>query len=346
MQNEAMIAQLNDTLTGLKIDAECIGARQSRHFGFYDVKLGFKCRVKKLEGVAEEIALRIKSRTTPIVRPLRDQGIVRLQVVNSDAKVLDFASTYPLSKGKGMMPFLFGETDEGEVLWNDMTMNPHMLVAGSTGSGKSVFLHVLVANAVRTSRVRLYLVDPKGVEFAPYRHASMKNVVWNISQKYDETIYMLEGLIDEMEQRYAILQQEGFSSLEQAPWMFDKILVVIDEVADIILLDGRSKRFENLVVKLAQKSRAAGIYLTLATQRPSVDVLTGLIKANFEARLSFKVTSQVDSRVILDHSGAEHLVDRGDAIFKNRAFNSVRLQTAFVRPQDTVQYCVSNPHRL
>jgi len=180
------------------------------------------------------------------------------------------------------------------------------------------------------------------VEFAPYRKPQLKEFIPVIATSYDETILMLEGLVSQMEVRYNNLLRLGLQSIEQMRSPFDKIIVIIDEVADLILSDGRSHRFEELVVKLAQKSRAAGIYLVLATQRPSVDVLTGLIKANFEARLSCRVSSRVDSGVILDHAGAEHLCGRGDAIFKNRNHNSVRLQIAFTKPEDTINYLIKN----
>lgn len=340
MNSEILINQLNDTFAGLKLDAKCIDVRQHRHFCFYDVKLGLSCRVNKLQSLGNEIALRIKSKTTPITRILREKGIVRLQVVNGIPEPLDFVETYNKPKPQGLvMPFVFGETDEGEILWNDMAANPHMLVAGSTGSGKSVFLHTLMANAVRTPNLRIYLVDPKGVEFAPYTNLCMKRIVWQTAQHYAETIEMLNDLVQEMEERYEMLMELGCSSIDQAPWLFDKILVIIDEVSDIMMIDGRVKRFESLIVKLAQKCRAVGMYMVLATQRPSVDVLTGLIKANFEARLACRVSSRVDSQVILDHPGAEHLVGRGDAIFKNRVCDSVRLQIAYVKPQDTIEYC-------
>lgn len=341
--NHAMIENLNDAMVGFKIDAQCINAKTHRHFGFYDLHLGPKCQVSKIVKMANEIALKIRSKSIPIVKSIPEEGIVRLQVVLSSPEPIDFHSMYKNgNKPKGLLPFLFGETDDGKLLWNDISQNPHMLVAGSTGSGKSVFLHNLIANAARTPNTILMLADPKSVEFAPYRKPELQNFIPVISTSYDTTVRMLEGLVNEMENRYANLLRLQLQSIEQMKSPFDKIIVIIDEVADLILSDGRSHKFEELVVKLAQKSRAAGIYLVLATQRPSVDVLTGLIKANFEARLSCRVSSRVDSGVILDHPGAEHLMGRGDAIFKNRNHNSVRLQIAFVKPEDTISYLAKN----
>lgn len=337
--NSMMVEKLNDALVGFKIDAQCINARTHRHFGFYDLHLGPKCQISKIVKMSGEIALKIRSKSVPIVKSIPEEGIVRLQVAMSAPEPINFQAMYKSGdKPKGLLPFLFGETDDGKLLWNDISQNPHMLVAGSTGSGKSVFLHNLIANAARTPNTILMLSDPKSVEFAPYNRAELRDFIPVISTSYDATVHMLEGLVHEMENRYSNLLRLGLQSIEQMRSPFDKIIVIIDEVADLILSDGRSHRFEELVVKLAQKSRAAGIYLVLATQRPSVDVLTGLIKANFEARLSCRVSSRVDSGVILDHPGAEHLMGRGDAIFRNRNHNSVRLQIALATPEDTINY--------
>lgn len=340
-----MVQILNQALAGLHLDAKCIAARQHRHFAFYDVQLGNKCRITKLRNAAGDIALKIRSKSDPICKPMRDLGVVRLQVVNGDPAILNFQSNYNSSDAKvkgGMIPFLLGETDEGEFLWNDMAANPHLLVAGATGSGKSVFLHNLIANATKLDGLRLMLVDPKGVEFEPYRHPVLNDLVCQITNDYTQTCDMLEALVEEMETRYQALKLAKLSSIEQEPDIFDKFLVIIDEASDLMMMDGKTKKFENLIVKLAQKSRAAGIYLVLSTQRPSTDVLTGLIKANFEARLSCKVSSRVDSQVVLDQPGAELLVGKGDAILKNAANDFTRLQIAYADPKETVKCFINN----
>lgn len=338
-----MMQTLNDALAGLKLDARCIDAKQNGHFSFYDVQLGPGCRVSKLQSFSSEIALKLRARTTPIIRPIPSEGIVRLQVVNGDPEIVMFDDLYNSTKPcDGLLPFMLGKTDQGEILWTDMAQNPHMLVAGSTGSGKSVFLHALVANAARLPDVRLWLVDPKGVEFMHYGDSRLSDLVVTMVQDYHSTIRMLDELVDEMESRYASLRARGLSGVEQAPDLFSKIIVIIDEVSDLMLIDGKTKRFQNLVIKLAQKCRAAGIYLVLATQRPSVGFVSGDIKANFGARLACKVSSMVDSRVTLDHPGAEHLMGRGDAILKNYANQSTRLQVAYTTPQATIQHYIAN----
>ena len=338
-----MVKTLNQAFIGLKLDAVCLSAEQHRHFAFYDVQLGNKCRVNKLRNLSNEIALRLKAKSAPIVKSIPEKGIVRLQVVNGDPTLLPFEELYEAAENRpsGILPFLLGETDEGKLLWTDMALNPHQLAAGGTGSGKSTFLHTLIANAAKRQDVKLYLVDSKGVEFSEYSSDDMSDLVWGITNTYASTIHLLEHLVEVMESRYKALVQFGFRSIEQAPNIFDKILVIIDEVSDLMLMDDRRKIFETLIIKLAQKSRAAGIYLVLATQRPSADILTGLIKANFQARLACRVSSRVDSQVILDTPGAELLLGRGDAILRNYMHDNVRFQVAFADPQETVSNYLS-----
>lgn len=341
--NQQMVDSLNSSLKGFKLDAKCVNAYTHRHFGFYDLELGPKCQISKISRLSNEIALKIRSKSVPIIKSIPEKGIVRLQVVldNSEPILLDnlFKKKYDSS---GFLPILLGESDDGRIICADISQNPHMLVAGSTGSGKSVFLHTLIANLARIPNTVLYLSDPKSVEFAPYRVPEANGFIQTICTSYESTVSMLEDIVLEMETRYESLCKFGLQSIEQMKYPFDKIVVIIDEVADLILSDGRTHKFENLIVKLAQKSRAAGIYIVLATQRPSVDVLTGLIKANFEARLSCRVSSRIDSQVILDCPGAENLMGRGDAIFKNRVYDNIRIQVAYTKPENTIKYLREN----
>lgn len=338
---QELINNLNGILQGLKLDAECKQARQHRHFAFYDLSLGNKCRLSQIENRAKEIALSLRSKNDPFFKILREQGLVRLQVVVEEPKPLPLLDILPDFHGSGSLPFLLGETDEGELLSTDMAQNPHLLIAGSTGTGKSVLLHNLIANAVYTSqtkKIKLFLVDPKGVEFSAYAIPEMSSLINQITNEYAPTLEMLEYLIERMEQRYEMLKKLGLQSVEQAPELFPSIMVIIDEVSDLIFKDDSKKKFEGYIVRLAQKCRAAGIYLVLATQHPSVKVLTGLIKANFEARLACKVNSRTDSQVILDYVGAQNLVGRGDAIIKNRAHDLVRFQVAYVDTKGVLDF--------
>ncbi len=332
---ENSIDNLNSIFSGLKLDARCVGYEENKHMAFYDIKLNPGCRVRKIESLAPEIALCLRSHTEPIVKTILDKGIVRLHVTIKDSKILDFHSVYCIDdKPKdAFLPFLLGETDEGKLLWTDMSKNPHMLVAGGTGSGKSVFLHLLISNIQKliqnNDNINLYLSDPKRVEFDRYQNRKEMFGIESICNSYDETINMLRLIETKMENRYRAMCQMKISKIEEAPESFSKIFVIIDEVSDLMMMDKKHKTFEILISRLAQKARAAGIYLVLATQRPSVDVLTGTIKANFPARVSCKVSSKIDSKVILDRSGGEALLGKGDSIIKNSDNDYVRFQAAY-----------------
>jgi len=326
-------SQMNAVLTSLSLDAKCISATSYRHVASCNVELGPSCRVQHLTNLSQEIALRIKSIKEPKITTIPKEGVVQFRFVMDKADVVKFEDLYnPNEIPAGVLPFLLGEGDDGQKIWMDMSCNPHLLVAGSTGSGKSVLLHVLIANALRRNDVDLYLVDPKfGVEFGKYANKA------SVANNYNEAITFLEELELLMNSRYKRMAKLGVSSIEQNPGLFTKKLLIVDEVADLMLYDADKTNpnrglFENKICSIAQKARASGIYLVLATQRPSVDVITGLIKSNFPARLACKVSTAVDSKVVLDRIGAESLLGRGDAILKNDQHYYTRFQVAYIDP--------------
>lgn len=338
------VSSINEIFDGFNIKAKCIDAKQYRHFAFYDIALDRGTRISRITRYANELALAMRAKTSLIVTPISEKGIVRISTTHSAADVLEFESLYNENKHlmpKGILSFLLGETDEGKPLWVDMAKNPHLLVAGSTGSGKSVLLHNLIANVTKRNDTKLVLVDTKLVEFNMYNGPAFKHFVYDIVDNYSRAVTVLKLICNMMESRYRYMQSVGMQSFEDNPRIFNKILIIIDEVSDLMLYD-KTKDFEHLIVKLAQKARAAGIYIVLATQRPSVDVLTGLIKSNFPARVSCKVTTKTDSRVILDSHGAENLAGRGDAILKTPSIDSSRFQVAFVDPAQTVNTFIQN----
>lgn len=341
---EVMITQMNSVLNKLSLKAQCIGAKSHRHLSYYDLQLLSGCSVRRLESFAREIALELKSKTVPIIKVIPEKGVVRLRVATDVAKLITVErvinGSYIPGYSEMFFPFCLGESDDGEKLWTDLAKHPHTLVAGGTGSGKSVLLHNLIANAAYLDahgyrEVEIHLADPKRVEFVAYENSL--SPVMTVVSSYEDIVNMLSGNELEMEFRYRKMSSIGIKSIEEQPDLFPLRLIIIDEVADIMAQDKRGKKFEKLVVKLAQKARAAGIYLVLATQRPSVDVLTGLIKANFPARIACKTASQIDSKVIMDFAGAETLLGRGDAIMKNMTQDYVRFQVAFANPQTTIK---------
>lgn len=332
-----MINSLNEIFEAFKIKARCIGANTHRHFAYFDVELEPGTRISRIQRYANELAIAMRANSAIIVKPVPSNGIVRLQTTLRKADVVTFDELYGsyTAPTNQFLPFLLGETDEGKALWMDMAKNPHLLVAGATGSGKSVLLHTLINNAVRHQNVRVYLVDTKRVEFNVYANSPVRAVA-SVSNTYQDAMEILEHLNNLMDARYRYMAVHGIQSVEERPDLFDNILLIIDEAADLMLYE-KGKAFENLVAVLAQKARAAGIYMVFATQRPSVDVFTGIIKANFPARISCKVTSKVDSKVILDRQGAESLIGRGDAILHNSAFDMTRLQVAYSDPAQIAQ---------
>lgn len=335
---ENLITKMQIILDDLKIKAKCTFAKQHRHLAFFDIKLLLGTKIRKIESFSREIGLALKSKTHPIITTSSEEGVVKIKVAFENAPMILLNDLKKENKKLNyILPILLGETDTGNPFWIDMAHMPHMLVGGGTGSGKSTFLHVLIANVISYSDVQIYLGDPKqGVEFGIY-----KDKAKTIATDYNEIVFMLENLKYIMETRYTILEKVGLRSIEQNPKLFKKILVVIDEVADIMLMDSNKKNpkkghFEDLICNLAAKARAAGIYIVLATQRPSVDVITGSIRANFPARLACKVSSGIDSKVILDQQGAEHLLGRGDAILRSPKHDFVRFQVAYVKPENVI----------
>lgn len=320
--------KMNDVLSSLNVDATCIAAERNRHLAFFDVQTN-KTKVSKLESLSREISMGLRSKTNPIITLIPEEGIVRFRCAMREADTILFEELYKKHTAPdGILPFLLGECDNGEPLWLDMATNPHMLVAGSTGSGKSVLLHVLIRNAMLREDVELMLIDPKfGVEFSKYEDQC------SLAKDYDEAVSFLEMLNDEMNLRYQRMAQLKVQSIEKSNIFFKKLLI-IDEVADLMLIDNAKSnknkgKFESLLCSIAQKARACGIYIVIATQRPSVDVITGLIKANFPARLACKVSTATDSKVVLDRSGAETLLGRGDAILNSAKHHYARFQVAF-----------------
>lgn len=312
-------ALLNQVLKNLKITAQCVNTFKYRHFIYYDLKLEQDAKVSKIIRSSTEIALALKTKTSIIVTPIPSLGIVRCRSIFSDPEPL-FLNKLSTDKPENfILPCLLGDTDEGNLFWMDIAKNPHLLVGGSTGSGKSTLLHTIIANLLK-SKVDFYLVDTKKVEFSRYSQAR------KIVKTYNETLVLLNYLIEIMHARYEVMADNNVNSYKSLG--FSEIVLIIDEAADLMLHKKKNNEFEDLLLKLVQQARAAGIFVILATQRPSVDVITGIIKSNFPTRLSCKVASKFDSNVILDEYGAENLLGQGDAIIKMPNGQIHRLQIA------------------
>jgi DNA segregation ATPase FtsK/SpoIIIE, S-DNA-T family len=342
----SILTEMNSVLNELGISGSCIKAKAHRHLAYYDINLERKQSVLgKLQRSTQQIALAIKSQTVPILKLVPEEGVVRLQVALSKAQPISllnilYNETVPGPK-EMVFPMMLGESEEGRKLWMDMNKNPHLLIAGSTGSGKSTLIaNGLMLHALRARNVQIFLNDPKRIEFQEYKNPDLSCVIKEIASTYSDTLSQLEYLATLMDSRYEKMSGFGIRSIEEDPQKMSLVLCIIDEVADLMIQD-KGRKLEALLVKIAQKGRAAGIFMVLATQRPSVNVITGLIKANFPGRIACKTASKVDSMVILDRVGAETLLGRGDAVLQNQQYESLRFQVAHTTPATNIDLFIT-----
>ncbi len=324
---------LNTFFARHKLSAECIEVNHIQHFIYAKVRLFGSTKISKLSSLCREIGLELKL-SEPVLRSLSSEGLIELQFASQPQAfyLSDYRPTNSPPKDFNL-PALIGQDERGRPAWIDISTNPHLLIAGTTGSGKSILLHNLIANLLQVPQVKIYLSDPKRVEFEIYKRSDFNARIPMVVNSYHQTTALLRFLLSEMESRYAFLADFGVANLWQVPRNIrpNSIIVVLDEIGDLLLQD-ESKELEKVLIRLAQKARAAGIYLIAATQRPSVDVITGVIKANFPARIACRVGSSVDSRVILGVSGAEKLLGKGDAYFMSPTTELTRLQIAYHQP--------------
>lgn len=336
METERQIEVLNQVLSSLKIRANCTDYRRCRNIGLYDIVLGNGGRVKDIERFTQEIGLALRAKAPPIVRTMLDEGLIRLQVIADDPEIVPFARREEVARPKAVLPFYLGETLDDRPLWLDVHTAPHILVAGTSGSGKSTLLHSIVGNALLHSDIDIYLMDTKNIEFSSYGELNRPNI--NIDTTYRECLETLQRLYVEMEETYIMMRIEGLPSnyFASAECKHNYKLIVIDEFADLIMQD-ENDELHDLVCKIAQKGRAAGIHFVLATQRPSVEILPGTIKANFPTRIACRVASRVDSNVIIDSPQAQALLGKGDALLKSTTHDLIRFQAAFATAETNLE---------
>lgn len=296
---------------------------QFDNYVYYDLKLHPRAKVKEIQKYSDEISLALK-KGKPSVKVLHEQGVVRMEFVSPRSTPLRLFDLFTNDNvPKGDLVCLLGQTVDGNRIWTDLLTNPHCLVAGTTGSGKSTLLHNVVANIFNYNDADLYLIDPKRIEFAQYEGISKTQVYYT----YDEVVEFLSNMIDIMESRYDKLRA-GWDPQNLKP-----ILIIVDEFADLVMQDKGNMFFDRLC-RLAQKCRAARISIMIATQRPSVNIINGAIKANFPARIACKVATHVDSKVILDSVGAENLLGNGDALLRDNLRQMERFQVAYTNASE------------
>lgn len=315
------VRELNALFLAYKISAICLDYHESSNYCSYNVRLNARARIKDIEKFSSEIGLALRLPSKPSITLVPEDGTVRLEFFKKQGKRLDLFDMFTNDNLPAQGLFcLMGETIKGEKLWFDLAQAPHLLVAGTTGSGKSTVLHTILANMINYHRAKIYLMDPKNIEFGPYGDNIKSDL--QVVSSYSDCLSMLDKLVQIMERRYELLRSGV--EIERIPYS----VLIIDEFSDLILQDV-DKLFHEKLSKLAQKCRAARMHIILGTQRPSVDIISGSIKANFPARIACKTSSGVDSKVILDSVGAENLVGKGDAFLRLNGGALQRFQAAY-----------------
>ena len=316
----------------------------------YEVKPAVGVRVNRISNLADDLALALAAKDVRIEAPIPGKSLVGIEVPNSEIATVSFRELWEQSqtKAENLLEIPLGKAVNGTARAFDLSKMPHLLVAGSTGSGKSVAVNGIIASILmkaRPDQVKFMMVDPKMVELSVYN--DIPHLLIPVVTNPRKASKALQKVVDEMENRYELFAKVGVrniagfnakveefnaqSEYKQIP--LPLIVVIVDELADLMMV--ASKEVEDAIIRLGQKARAAGIHMILATQRPSVDVISGLIKANVPSRVAFAVSSGTDSRTILDENGAEKLLGRGDMLFKPIDENHpVRLQGSFISDDD------------
>ena len=341
------------TLVNFKISIQSIKATIGPTVTLYEIVPDAGIKISRIKNLEDDIALSLAALGIRIIAPIPGKGTIGIEVPNKNREMVSIRSvlaTSAFQKTDKELPIAIGKTISNEVMVIDLVKLPHLLVAGATGQGKSVGLNVILASLLykrHPSTLKFVLVDPKKVEMSLFskieRHylAKLPNSEEAIITDTRKVVHTLNSLCIEMENRYEILKDAGAKNLREYNVKFAArklnpneghrylpyIVLVIDELADLMMTAG--KEVETPIARLAQLARAIGIHLVVATQRPSVNVITGVIKANFPARLSFRVTAKVDSRTILDAGGADQLIGMGDMLLSSGS-DIIRLQCPFI----------------
>ena len=329
----------------------------------YEFKPAPGIKISKIAGLADDLALTLRAQSIRIVAPIPGKAAIGIEIPNPRREMVflkDILASTGYRETRNKLPIALGKDITGGPVVADLSRMPHLLVAGATGAGKSVSINTMIQSLVfkaSPEMVRFLMVDPKRIELSEYQ--GIPHLLHPVVTQPKEATKALKWAVREMERRYMLLSEAGVRNIDNynrkitksppppppeseetlpIPEHLPYIILIIDELADLMMVS--SREVEESIIRLAQMARAAGIHLIVATQRPSVDVLTGIIKANFPARISFQVSSKVDSRTILDTVGAEHLLGEGDMLFMPPGVGRItRIHGAFVSEEDIKSVC-------
>ncbi|HEX2787501.1 MAG TPA: DNA translocase FtsK [Ignavibacteria bacterium] len=352
---------LQEKLLKFGIEIEKVTATPGPVVTLYELVPAANVKLSKIESLQDDIALALKARGIRMIIPIPGKGTVGVEIPNSKAQIVRIKSILESPKYKSsnkILPIAFGKTIDGEVFIDDLAKMPHLLIAGATGSGKSVGINTIIASLLyklHPSDLKFVMVDPKKIELNLYsklkKHylATTKDINESIVTSPSNAVSVLKSLVSEMEKRYDKLANAGVRNIEAYNVKYKDgklkdndairhkkmpyIVVIIDELADLMITAKRE--IEEPIARLAQMARAVGIHLIVATQRPSVDVITGVIKANFPVRIAYQVASKIDSRTILDMGGADALLRNGDMLYLSSASpKPIRIQNAYMSTEE------------
>jgi S-DNA-T family DNA segregation ATPase FtsK/SpoIIIE len=360
---------LGRTLQNFRIEARVVAVERGPNITQYELELAAGVKVHRIMSLGDDLAMALKAPSIRIIAPIPGKSTVGIEVPNQDQDVVrlrELIESDEFGRKDFALPLFLGKDSTGNPLIADLARMPHLLIAGATGSGKSVCMNTIILSillARKPAQVKMILIDPKMVELSLYEH--IPHLLAPVVTDMRKAPSVLEWAVNKMEERYGLLsrvevrhiknynalgaaeiaarleKEEADLEKEKIPTHLPYIVVVIDEFADLMCV--ARKEVEGSIIRLAQKSRAVGIHLILATQRPTADVITGLIKSNMPCRIAFQVASKVDSRTIIDKNGAEMLVGQGDMLFlPPGSANVIRAQGTYVSEDEVkavVKFC-------